>query len=145
MNHDQSPRPDDEQTEESRENPGKSETPFAGGNVREAIDDLSRSLRNVLNTGSREARRAFEEAIPKTKEDLAKGLHDIAYAIAYTGAFANVLAREITPDNLKDGFREGARSGQTAAEKMLRQRRERAERETRDEPPSESAPGTAWT
>lgn len=145
MNHDQSPLPDDTQPENSSGNPGKDDTPFAGSNVREAFDDLTRSLRNVLNAGNREARRAIDEAIPRTKEDLAKGIHDIAYAIAYTAAFGNVLAREITPENLKDGFRNGAQSGQTAAEKLLRQRREKAEREARDTPPAETDPETVWT
>jgi len=145
MNHDPSSLPDDKQPEDSPMNPGKNDTPFAGSSVREAIEELSRSLRNVLNAGSREARRAIDEAIPKTKEDLAKGINDIAYAIAYTAAFGNVLAREITPENLRDSFHRGAQSGQSAAEKMLRQRREKAEREARDTPHAESDSGTVWT
>lgn len=145
MNHDHSPFSEENTTQDSGANTDRNETPPAGGTVREAIEDLTRSLRNVLNTGSREVRRSLEEALPKSKEDLAKGIHDIAYALAYTAAFGNTLAGEITPDNVKEGFREGARSGQSAAEKMLRQRREKAEREKRENPPSESTPGTVWT
>ncbi len=145
MNNDHAPSPEDNQTTATRENQAKNETPSAGGNVREAFEELSKSLQNVLKTGGREVRRSLDEAIPKTREDVAKGIHDIAYAIAYTVAFSNALASEITPDNIKDGFREGAQSGQSAAEKILRQRREKAEREARETPPADEATATVWT
>jgi hypothetical protein len=97
--------------------------------------DPFRDIRDAFENGGRDARRAFDEALPRVKEDFAKGLHDIAYTVAYAAAFGGAVIREITPENLKDGVRDGARSGQRAAGEMMRQRREKAEREARETPP----------
>jgi hypothetical protein len=93
------------------------------------FQNFSRSLRDALQNGGNDARRMFDEEFPKAKEEFAKGVHDVAYAVAYAAAFGGALLREITPEPLKNGVREGTASGQRAAEEVLRQRREKAERE----------------
>lgn len=99
--------------------------------TRETLDDLSRSLTEAIQRGGRDARRKFEESMPKAKEEFGKGVHDLAYAIAYAATFGSSLLREVTPDSLRDGLREGAASGRRAADEVMRQRREKAEREAR--------------
>lgn len=106
--------------------------------TRDPFANFSESVRNAMQNGGRDARRAFDEALPKAKEDLTKGIHDLAYALAYAAAFSGAIAREITPDTLKDGLRDGATSGKRAGEEMLRQRRERAAREACKTPPADS-------
>ncbi len=99
--------------------------------TRETLDDLSRTLTEAIRKGGRDARRAFEEGLPKVKSEFTKGLHDVAYAAGFAATFGATLLREITPDALRDGLREGAASGRRAAERVARERREKAEREAR--------------
>lgn len=112
--------------------PSTGPEPSAPRSTRETLDDLSRTLTEAIQKGGRDARRAFDEGLPKMKSEFSKGLHDAAYAVAYVATFGAALAREATPDALRDGLRQGAASGRRAAEEVMRQRREKAERETRD-------------
>lgn len=92
------------------------------------FEDFGKSVQNAFRTGSEDARKAFEEAIPKAKEDLAQGVHEVAYAVAYASAFGSSLLKELTPDTLCDGFKEGTDAGRKAAETIIRDRKDRAER-----------------
>lgn len=127
-----------------------SETPETPGTGETAADDPSstkeftESIEDALKRGAKDAKKTFDEVYPRAKEEFAKGIHDVAYAFAYATAFGGALLREVTPDNLRDGFREGSAAGQRAAEDVIRERRERAERHeasaaTDDETP-EGAP-----
>ena len=60
------------------------------------FEDFGKSVQDAFRTGSEDARKAFEEAIPKAKEDLAQGVHDVAYAVAYASAFGSSLLKELT-------------------------------------------------
>jgi len=131
MNQDQSPSPDDT----NEPHPAAESAASGPGTSRDPFQDIAGTVRNAFQNGGRDARRAFDEALPKAKADFAKGLHDFAYTVAYAAAFGGAVIREITPDNLKEGIRDGARTGQRAAEEMMRQRREKAERESRETPP----------
>lgn len=132
MNSDHSPSP-----EENTEEPAAESRNTTGSSTPDPFRDIPGTIRDAFENGGRDARRAFDEALPKAKEDFAKGLHDIAYTVAYAAAFGGALIREITPENLKEGIRDGARTGQRAAEEMVRQRREKAERQSRETPPVE--------
>ncbi len=122
--------------------PSTGPEPSAPRSTRETLDDLSRTLTEAILKGGRDARRAFEDGMPKVKSEFSKGLHDVAYALAYATTFGAALVREATPDSLRDGLRQGAASGRRAAEEVVRQRREKAEREAR-EPEAGEAEG-AW-
>lgn len=130
MNHDPSASP-----EENAEDPAAESRGSGGSPPRDPFRDIPHTIRDAFENGGRDARRAFEDALPKAKEDFSKGIHDVAYTFAYAAAFSGAVIREITPENLKDGIREGSRSGQRAAEEMMRQRREKAGREARETPP----------
>tara|TARA_R110000850_G_scaffold62777_16_gene142532 strand:+ start:2344 stop:2763 length:420 start_codon:yes stop_codon:yes gene_type:complete len=91
------------------------------------FDDFAKSLQDAVKTGRTDARKAFEKAMPRAKEDLSRGAHDLAYAVAYATAFGTALIKEITPDNLSEGFKEGTDAGKRAAEEVIRTRREKAE------------------
>ncbi len=107
--------------------------PEAPKTTQQRLDELSETLTEAIKKGGRDARRAFDEGFPKAKQDFVKGIHDVAYALAYAAAFGAGIAREITPDALREGLREGAASGRRAADEAIRQRRERAARESANE------------
>ena len=127
MNQDHIPSPD-----ETGDSPTSADPAATTETRRDPIQDVASTIRNAFENGGRDARRVFDETLPKAKADFAKGLHDVAYTLAYATAFGGALLREMTPDHLKEGIRDGARTGQRAAEEMMRQRRERAEREARE-------------
>ncbi len=135
--------PSENQNESATDFPTTGETSSAPRSARDPFANFSESVRNAFQNGGRDARQAFDEALPKAKEDLLRGVHDLAYALAYAATFGGALAREIAPDTLKDGLRNGASSGKRAADEVIRQRREKAERETRETPPGESAQAPA--
>lgn len=107
--------------------------PQAPRSTQEKLDELSRTLTEAILKGGRDARRAFGEGMPKVKSEFSKGLHDVAYAVGYAATFGASLMKEATPDALRDGLRAGATSGRKAAEEVMRQRREKAEREARSD------------
>lgn len=113
--------------EESDRDTGREERPHSSS--KEAFEDLGRAFQEACRTGSDEAREAFEKAIPKAKDDLARGVHDLAYAIAYAASFGSTLVREVTPDNVKRGFQEGTDAGAKAADDVVRRRQRRKEEE----------------
>lgn len=135
MNQDHIPSPDETGEAPTSADPAAAAT----GSRRDPIQDVASTIRHAFENGGRDARRVFDEPLPKAKADFAKGLHDVAYSLAYATAFGGALLREMTPDHLKEGIRDGARTGQRAAEEMMRQRRERAEREARETPPVDVA------
>ena len=96
------------------------------------VDDFAKSVEDALRNGARDARKAFDTALPKAKEDLNKGVHDLAYALAYATAFGGALLKEVTPDVLSEGLREGMAAGQKAASDVIRERKERSERKARE-------------
>jgi hypothetical protein len=98
--------------------------------TQEKLDELSNTLTEAILKGGRDAKRAFDEGMPKVKGEFAKGLHDVAYAVGYAATFGAALLREATPDSLREGLRNGAASGRKAADEVMRQRREKAERGT---------------
>src|SRR5690606_25767174 len=100
---------EESQTEDSNEKPPK--PPFG---------DFAESLRDALKTGSEDARKAVEENLPKAKEGLEKGIHDVAYAVSYVAAFGTALAREFAPEPLTEGVREGKEAGRRAADEVVR-------------------------
>lgn len=97
--------------------------------TQEKLDELSNTLTEAILKGGRDAKRAFDNGMPKVKSEFAKGLHDVAYAVGYAATFGAAIVREATPDALRDGLRAGAASGRRAADEVMRQRREKAERE----------------
>jgi hypothetical protein len=101
--------------------------------TQEKLDELSNTLTEAILKGGRDAKRAFDEGMPKVKGEFAKGLHDVAYAVGYAATFGAALLREATPDSLREGLRNGAASGRKAADEVMRQRREKAEREAKAE------------
>ncbi|MCB1202724.1 MAG: hypothetical protein KDN18_00580 [Verrucomicrobiae bacterium] len=117
----------------SSQGPGP-ETPRS---TQEKLDDLSRTLTDAILKGGRDAKRAFDDGMPKVKSEFARGLHDVAYAVGYAATFGAALMREATPDALRDGLRAGASSGRKAAEEVMRQRREKAERQSTTDGPSD--------
>jgi len=144
MNDDsQTPPPVNESADDSPESDNttdQSSRPF---------EDFGKSVQDAFRTGGEDARKAFEKAIPKAKEDLAQGVHDVAYAVAYASAFGAALLKELTPDTLCDGFKEGTDAGRKAAETIIRDRKARTERrkaeadstDPGDVKPSEPGPG----
>ncbi len=110
--------------------------------TQEKLDELSNTLTEAILKGGRDAKRAFDSGMPKVKSEFAKGLHDVAYAVGYAATFGAAMLREATPDALRDGLRAGAASGRRAADEVMRQRREKAERET-SRPGGDDAEG-AW-
>lgn len=109
-------------------------------NTRDLLDELSRTLTEAIRQGGRDARRTFSEKFPQAKDEVAKGVHDLAYGIAYAATFGAALLREAAPSALRDGLRDGAAAGRRAADTRVRQRRERAARE--DRPAAASDEGT---
>jgi hypothetical protein len=103
--------------------------PAAPKSMQEKLDELSETLTEAILKGGCDAKRAFEDGMPKVKSEFAKGLHDVAYAVGYAAIFGATLMREATPDALREGLRNGAASGRKAADEVMRQRREKAERE----------------
>jgi hypothetical protein len=129
MNHDSSDTHDS-----SSSNP----EPAAPKSTQEKLYELSNTLTEAILKGGRDAKRAFEDGMPKVKSEFAKGLHDVAYAVGYAATFGATLVREATPDALRDGLRAGAASGRKAADEVMRQRREKAEREAKPEAAGDS-------
>ena len=118
---------------DSQDSPSPNPEPAAPKSTQEKLDELSNTLTEAILKGGRDAKRTFEEGMPKVKSEFAKGLHDVAYAVGYAATFGATLMREATPDALRDGLRNGAASGRKAADEVMRQRRERAEREGKSE------------
>ena len=108
--------------------PDSAESAESKESSREAFDDLVRSAKDAFKTGSRDAKSAAERAIPKMREGLGKGLHDLAYGLAYGLAFGATLAKEITPENLRDGFSSGSSAGTEGAESFMEKRRQTSAR-----------------
>jgi hypothetical protein len=92
------------------------------------FEESSRAFREACRKGSQDARRAFEDALPKLKHECLQGVHDVAYALAYAATFGATVLQEITPDLVKSGFREGREAGRTAAQRATE--RSRAARTT---------------
>lgn len=113
--------------------------PEAPKTTQQRLDELSETLTEAIKKGGRDARRAFDEGLPKAKQEFVKGLHDVAYTLAYAAAFGAGIVREITPDALREGLRDGAASGRRAAEEAIRRQRERAEREAAADVPVDGA------
>lgn len=103
---------------------------------------FTESLRDTARTGADDAKRVFDEAFPKAKEEFTKGAHDVAYGISYAASFGAALLSEILSDNLRDGFSEGGRAGRRAAEEVVRQREERSQRESEPTPDSADEAGS---
>ncbi len=139
MNDDsQTPPPVNEPSDEN------SEAKSASEDTSRPFEDFGKSVQDAFRTGSEDARKAFDKAIPKAKEDLAQGVHDVAYAVAYASAFGAALLKELTPDTLCDGFKEGSDAGRKAAETIIRDRKDRAERrkaEGESTDPGDATPG----
>ncbi len=115
---------DDPNTPEN-ENATAHESSEPGSERTESFDDISKAVKDAFKTGSEDARKAFEKAVPQAKDDITRGVHDIAYAIAYATAFGGELLKEITPENINRGFSEGSEAGRRAAGEVVKQRRER--------------------
>lgn len=92
------------------------------------FDGFSKSVEDAINNGCRDAKKLFDDALPKAKEDVSKGVHDVAYALAYATAFTGAIIREVAPDSLVDGLREGVSAGQRAADEAVRSRREKQDK-----------------
>jgi len=131
--------PDSDPAPSPASDPAADSGPSAPRGTREVLDDLSRTLTEAIQKGGRDARRKFDETMPRAKREFAKGVHDLAYGVAYAATFGSALLREFTPESLRDGLREGAASGRRAADEVMRQRREKAEREAREGAPAEGA------
>jgi len=86
-------------------------------------DDLGSAFRNAVDDGVNDAKSAAKEAIPKVKEDFAKGVHDIAYGVSYALSFGATLAKEFTPDIVANGFTEGNNAGKKAATEFAEKQR----------------------
>lgn len=104
------------------------------------FEEFSQSIRDALKTGGEDARKAVEENMPKAKESFEKGIHDVAYAVAYVASFGTALAREFAPDPLTEGVREGKEAGRRAADEVVRNRKEREERESRFDSDDDAEP-----
>jgi hypothetical protein len=116
---------------DSQDSSSPNPEPAAPKSTQEKLDELSETLTEAILKGGRDAKRSFEEGMPKVKSEFAKGLHDVAYAVGYAATFGAALMREATPDALRDGLRNGAASGRKAADEVMRQRREKAERDAK--------------
>jgi len=92
--------------------PSSSDSPPRGDTF---FDESTRAFRDACRKGTEDAQRAFEDALPKVKQECVKGVHDVAYALAYAATFGATLLQEITPDLVKSGFREGREAGRSAA------------------------------
>ncbi len=107
----------------------------------ESFDDISKAVKDAFKSGSEDARKAFDKAVPRAKDDIARGVHDIAYAIAYATAFGGELLKEFTPENVTSGFSQGSEAGRRAAGEVIAQRRAReAEQQETPEPGAETFP-----
>lgn len=93
--------------------------------------DFTRSVEDAFRNGAKDAKEAFDKAIPKAKEDLSRGVHDLAYALSYAATFGTELLKEVTPENVVEGIREGKDAGKRAADEIIRERKARREREER--------------
>ncbi|MEM6916777.1 MAG: hypothetical protein AAF491_09450, partial [Verrucomicrobiota bacterium] len=51
------------------------------------FEGFAKAVEDAVATGKKDAKKIFDEALPKAKEDLSRGVHDIAYALAYATAF----------------------------------------------------------
>lgn len=94
-----------------------------------AFEDLASAFKEAARKGRTDAKQAFEQAVPKLKQDFNKGAHDLAYAVSFAAAFGYEILRELTPDTLANGAREGQEAGRRAANDAIRRQRERQARE----------------
>lgn len=132
MNQDPPPIPDHSETNgENRPGaaPGTDQTSSGTRPGGVNFDGFTKAVEDAVKNGRNDAKKLFEEALPKAKEDLSKGVHDLAYALAYATVFTGTMIREVAPESLVEGLREGTSAGRRAAEESVRQRRERQERE----------------
>lgn len=128
MNQDPPPTPDQPESFSSNEE-STTENPQSESSNRTSgpdFDGFAKSVQDAVETGKKDAKKLFDENLPKVKEEVSKGVHDVAYALAYASAFTGALIREVAPDNLVDGLRDGASAGQRAAEEVVRNRREKS-------------------
>ncbi|MDF1825330.1 MAG: hypothetical protein P1U68_11850 [Verrucomicrobiales bacterium] len=126
MNQDPPPIPDQPESfsseeETTTENPQSESTGRTSG---VDFDGFAKSVQDALETGKKDAKKLFDDNLPKVKEEVSKGAHDVAYAFAFATAFTGALIREVAPDSLVDGLRDGASAGQRAAEEAVRKRHE---------------------
>lgn len=138
MNDETYQQPEEERNSSTNAESGSSSS--SSKSSREAFEDLGQSIRDAFKSGSRDARKTVEEALPKVKSEFSRGVHDLAYAVAYATSFGAALVDEITPDNVKEGFREGSQAGKRAAEDVVRNQKERAAREGTDPSTDEGEP-----
>ncbi|MEM9281524.1 MAG: hypothetical protein AAGA96_06860 [Verrucomicrobiota bacterium] len=102
-------------------------TPNEGNSAQEnpesrPFNDFSKSVQDAFATGKQDARRAYDETMPRVCEEISRGVRELAYALSFATAFGAEVIRDVTPDNVKEGAREGSEAGQTAAKKMMRNR-----------------------
>lgn len=100
----------------------------------DSFDEFVRSTRDAIRTGIDDARETVQNNYPKVKEDFAKGVRDVAYAVAYAGAFGVTLLKELTPDTIRNGAREGSDAGSKAATEFVQKQRDTS---TSEEPVDE--------
>ncbi len=106
--------------------------------AKEAFDDLGEAVKRAWEAGSRDARRAAREALPKARKEFERGIHDFAWGLAYLASFGAGLAREIVPDSVGEGWEKGSEAGSRAARDFAeRQRREKETGASGEEPPAE--------
>ncbi len=129
------PMNDDSNTPPPQDPSSSEDTSHSTESSEHPFEDFSKSIHDAFRTGSEDARKAFDKAIPQARKDLAQGVHDITYAFAYASSFGAALVKEITPDTVSDGFREGSAAGKQAADEVIRKRRERSESQAHSEEP----------
>ncbi len=91
--------------------------------TRQALDDLGDAVKRLWESGSRDARRAAEDAVPRAREEFHRGLHDLAWGVAYVASFGAGLIRELAPDSVNHGWEEGHAAGKKASEAQVEKRR----------------------
>ena len=120
------PRPEPTANEEGSDQ-SESYSPPPEGDAKQAFEDLGESFRRAWRAGTSDARRNAKDAIPRAREDFAKGLHDLTWGAAYVVSFGVTLAREIAPDCVDQGWQEGSDAGRKAAESFAEKNRKSPE------------------
>ncbi|MCB1230037.1 MAG: hypothetical protein KDN19_07220 [Verrucomicrobiae bacterium] len=106
---------------------------------REAFADLGAAVKRAWNAGAADAREAAKQAVPKTREEFARGFHDLAWGAAYLIGFGAAIAREIAPECVNQGWDEGVTAGQKAGVSVA----EKCRQSTESEPEGERDPGVS--
>lgn len=103
----------------------------------ENFEVLREKATQAFKAGAAEAKEALIQRFPQVKEDVVRGVGDIAYAVGYAFSFGSALIRQFSDESVVSGFEKGTEAGARAAETTFRPRKDPAPKQPEPDPAAE--------